>query len=57
MYLGGEGDFHLVSCLGLTTVVPQALHNYRSSGKTLKHNVAFYTYTRNILDEKQSFRL
>jgi len=56
--LGGEGDFHLVSYLWLTAVVPclsriaQALHNYRSSGKTLKQNVAFYMYTRNILDEK-----
>jgi hypothetical protein len=61
MYLGGEGDFHLVSCLGLKAVVPclsripQALHNYRSSGKTLKHNVAFYMYTGNILDEKAVF--
>jgi len=60
MYLGGQGDFHLVSYLGLTAVVPclsripRALHNYRSSGKTLKHNVAFYMYTRNILDEKSS---
>jgi hypothetical protein len=53
--LGGEEDFHLVSYLGLTAVVPQALHNYRSSGKTLKHNGAFYVFAKNTLDEKAVF--